>query len=363
MVMVRALGMGGTERQAAEVAKSLDRGKFTPHVACFHEGFRAAELRQAGVPILRLPVRSFASPAAAAAAWSLGRYLRRERIRLVHTFDSPLNCFGVPVARAFRVPVVLSSQRAHRALNAPPFRRLLRLTDRMVDGIVVNCEAVRRHLTEDENVPAPLIHVCPNGIDTTVFHPTARARPPALAEASLVIGVVCVLRPEKGLALLLEAFAAVQHMDEGLRLVIVGSGESLEDLQELSRELGIAAKCHFEPAVSDVTPWLRAIDIFALPSLSEALSNSLMEAMASGCAVIASNTGGNPELVTDAETGLLFKTGDSAALADRLRSLISTPNLRSALSKAGAARIAADFSIQSSVARVERLYESFLRDQ
>ena len=363
MLMVRALGMGGTERQAAEVAKSLDRGKFTPHVACFHEGFRAAELRQAGVPILRLPVRSFASPAAAAAAWSLGRYLRRERIRLVHTFDSPLNCFGVPVARAFRVPVVLSSQRADRALNAPPFRRLLRLTDRMVDGIVVNCEAVRRHLTDDENVPASLIHVCLNGIDTTVFHPTARARPPALAEASLVIGVVCVLRPEKGLALLLEAFAAVQRMDEGLRLVIVGSGESLEDLQELSRELGIAAKCHFEPAVSDVTPWLRAIDIFVLPSLSEALSNSLMEAMASGCAVIASNTGGNPELVTDAETGLLFKTGDSAALADRLRSLISTPNLRSALSKAGAARIAADFSIQSSVARVERLYESFLRDQ
>ena len=138
MLMVRALGMGGTERQAAEIAKFLDRGKFAPHVACFHEGFRAAELRQAGVPILCLPVRSFLSPGAVAAGWRLGRYMRRERIRLVHTFDYPLNCFGVPVARAFRIPVVLSSQRADRALNPPGFRRLLRLTDRMVDGIVVN---------------------------------------------------------------------------------------------------------------------------------------------------------------------------------------------------------------------------------
>jgi glycosyltransferase involved in cell wall biosynthesis len=360
MLMVRALGMGGTERQAAEVAKFLDRGKFAPHVACFHEGFRAVELRQAGVPILCLPVRSFLSLGAAAAAWRLGRYLRRERIRLVHTFDYPLNCFGAPVARAFRIPVVLSSQRADRALNPPAYRRLLRLTDRLVDGIVVNCEAVRRHLIVDENVPSSLIHVCPNGIDTTVFHTTTRARPPVLADASLVIGVVCVLRPEKGLDILLEAFAAVQHLDEGLRLVIVGSGESLEELQELSRKLGIADRCHFEPAVSDVVPWLRAIDIFVLPSLSEALSNSLMEAMACGCAVIASDTGGNPELVTDNETGLLFKTGDSAALADRLRTLISAPGLRTALAGAGAARMAAEFSIASSVARFERLYESLL---
>jgi L-malate glycosyltransferase len=361
MLMVRALGMGGSERQAAEVAKFLDRAKFSPHVACFHEGFRAVELRHAGVPVLRLHVDSFLSPQAAAAAWRLGRYLRHERIRLVHAFDTPLNCFGVPVARAFRIPVVLSSQRADRALNQPASNRLLRLTDRMVDGIVVNCEAVRAHLTNGENVPASLIHVCPNGIDSTVFHQTARARPPALADASLIIGVVCVLRPEKGLATLLESFAAVRHMDEGLRLVIVGSGESLGQLQELSRKLRIDARCHFEPAVGDVAPWLRAIDIFVLPSLSEALSNSLMEAMACGCAVIASDTGGNPELVSDLETGLLFPAGDSAALADKLRMLVSSSDLRTALARAGAARMAAEFSIASSVARFERLYEKLLQ--
>jgi glycosyltransferase involved in cell wall biosynthesis len=361
MLMVRALGMGGTERQAAEVARSLDRRKFRVHVACFHEGFRAEELRKAGVPILRLPVRSFLSPGAVSAAWTLGRYLRRERIRLVHTFDYPLNCFGVPVARAFRIPVVLSSQRADRALNPPLYRRLLRMTDRMVDGIVANCAAIRRHLIVEENVPPELIHVCPNGIDTSVFHPAGRARPLAVADASLVIGVVCVLRPEKGLTTLLEAFAAVRELESGLRLVLVGSGESYDELRALSQKLGISAQCHFEPAVGDVASWMRGIDIFVLPSLSEALSNSLMEAMACGCAAIASDVGGNPELVTDSQTGLLFPAGDSAALAQKLQMLISRPDLLGELARAGAMRMAAEFSIESAVTRFERLYESFFQ--
>ena len=135
MLMVRELGPGGTERQITEIAKALDRSRFEVHVGCFHEGIRARELREAGVPVVRFPVRSFLSPTACAGAWQLGRYLRRHRIRIVHTFDYPLNCFGVPVAKFFRTPVVLSSQRADRALNPPRYNRLLRMTDHMVDGI------------------------------------------------------------------------------------------------------------------------------------------------------------------------------------------------------------------------------------
>src|SRR5437879_125266 len=118
LLLARELGLGGSERQLAETALALDRTVFEPHVGCFRSGgFRARELERAGVPILELGVQSFASWPAIHGARRLGDYLARHRIRLVHAFDVPLDLFAVPVARFYRVPVVLSSQRAHRALT------------------------------------------------------------------------------------------------------------------------------------------------------------------------------------------------------------------------------------------------------
>ncbi len=114
LLLVHRLDQGGSERQMAEVAKGLDRRHFEPHVACFHsEGLRAEELRAAGVPILHLPVTSFASPTALAGASRMIRYIWRHKIRIVHSFDVPLNIFAVPVASMALRPKVLSSQRAH----------------------------------------------------------------------------------------------------------------------------------------------------------------------------------------------------------------------------------------------------------
>ena len=172
LLMVRALGAGGTERQLTETARFLDRSRFQPHVGCLiPEGFRQVELELAGVPVLSIPVQSFASAAAVRGALQIGRYIRAHDIRIVHTFDVPMNVFGVPSALLARTPIVLSSQRAHRSLTTPMFRRILRRLDGVVDGIVVNCEAMRRHLIDDEHAPADRIHVCYNGIDTGVYFP------------------------------------------------------------------------------------------------------------------------------------------------------------------------------------------------
>ena len=166
LLMARELGIGGSERQLTETARSLDRSRFTPHVACFHEaGFRGAELRAAGVPVVHIPVSSFLHPAVLRGAWMFADYLKRHRIQLVHAFDYPSNVFAVPAARAAGVPVVLGSQRAHRSLVPPLYLHPLRMTDQLVDGIVVNCEYLRRHLATEEKVDRRLIHLCYNGID------------------------------------------------------------------------------------------------------------------------------------------------------------------------------------------------------
>lgn len=361
MLMVRELGPGGTERQMTEIARALDRSRFQVHAGCFHEGVRARELQAAGIPVVRFPVTSFLKTNALKGAWQLRHYLRGNHIRIVHTFDYPLNCFGVPVARASGVPIVLSSQRAHRHLTPGPYLKLLRLTDRLVNGIVVNSGSVRQEMIAQEHVPAGRLHLCYNGIDTARFHDTGRSRMPDLENASLVIGVICVLRPEKGLPTLIRAFAQIAHLDGRLRLAVVGDGPELPSLRALAQELGVIDKCIFHPAVADVAPWLRSIDLFVLPSLSEALSNSLMEAMACGCACLASSAGGNPELVENGRTGLLFEPGNAVQLAEKLTLLIKDLALRARLAEAGAALIHSRFSLRASADRMAEIYQSYLQ--
>ena len=361
LLMVRRLDLGGSERQLAEAVTSLDRSRFTPHVGCFdRNGMRGEELRGAGAPIVEFPVRSFYAPQTLAVARQLGRYIHRNRIQLVHTFDVPTTLFGVPAARVFRAPIVVSSQRAHRSLVSGVARKLLRITDRIVDGVVVNCEAMKRHLIDDEHVPPDRIHLCPNGVDTSTFRPKAPDSSSRLADAPLVVGTVCALRPEKAVALLLDAFARVRSACPGAKLVIVGDGPSRPALELRCADLGLLVDCEFHPATAQVAEWLRAIDIFVLPSNSEALSNALMEAMACGCAVVASRVGGNPELVRHGCNGLLFARHNVAELTTALRLLIDQPSLRAKVGAAAARFIREHRSTSVAARRLAGIYSSLL---
>jgi glycosyltransferase involved in cell wall biosynthesis len=361
--MTRTLGHGGTERQLTETALSLDRSLFSPHVACVDgTGFRADELRRAGVPILELRFSSFASPQCFAAGAQLRRYIREHRIELVHTFDTQMNIFGIPAVALFGGPVVLSSQRCFENVIWPQHRSLTRFAHRLADGVVVNCAALEEHLRRDYSVPADKIHICLNGLDTSVFHPAGRAepRPAGLQDASLVTGSVCVLRPEKNLTTLLRAFALVRGVRHGMKLVIVGSGPEREGLEALAKNLGIEGECCFFPAAENVASWLRAIDVFVLPSISEAFSNSLMEAMGCGCCAVASNVGGNPELVRHGETGLLFESGNAEDLAGQLRAVVIDDALRDRFAGAGSSFVLNHLSREVAARRMGEIYREQL---
>ena len=362
MLMVRALDLGGTERQVTEIAKNLDSARFSPHVGCFVEdGIRADELRTRNIPILKMRMRSFVSRDSIDVLLEMRRYICTHRIRLVHTFDFPMNIFGVPVARLLRVPVVLSSQRSYRQLIPPKYIPALRVSDRLANGIVVNCEAIRRHLRESFSVPDSKISTCYNALDSSLFQPGPRKRPAFLQDAELVVGVVCVLRAIKSVKTLVAAFAQSALSRPSVRLVIVGSGPEKEALERQAIELGISGQTSFVPATHEVAAWMKAMDIFVLPSTSEALSNSLMEAMASGCCAIASRVGGNPELIMDGHTGLLFEAGDVESLAKQLERAIDDESLRLRLAKAGAEKITREFSRERSIAAVQEVYLKHLQ--
>lgn len=359
--MARELGPGGSERQLTEIAKRLDRSRFSPVVGYFRGGMRLEELIEAGVPTIHVDIQSFKRPDVLSQTLQFRRFLKARRIGIVHTFDYPLTCFAVPAARLSGVPIVLSSQRAHRDLIPSSYRRLVRLTDLLVDGIVVNCRAVQEDLVSEEDVPRRKIRLCYNGIDCDKFdfatHSAIRNK---FVSGSLTVGCISVLRSEKNLHLLLSAVASLTPSLPELQVILVGSGSEESRLRDRAKALNIDDRCFFQPAEKDVAPWLKSIDIFVLPSSTEALSNSLMEAMASGCAVVASRVGGNPELVCDGETGVLFTPGDERDLADKIRLLARNGTLRSYLGDNAKKLIRQRFRLDQSADRMAVIYEEFV---
>ncbi len=361
LLPVRELHYGGIQRDVTKIAMGLDRARFEPHVAAYEvDGLRAEELRRAGVPVLHVPVTSLKSPSAILAAMRMGSYIRKHGIRLVHAFDTSA-VFVVPVSRALRVPAVLSSTLGNRKLLDRRSHRQMQWIDGMVNAVVVNCEAMRRHLIDDEQVPRERIELCYNGVPTSEFFPADGPRPDAISNASLVVGTVCVLRPEKALTLLQEAFSRVLRLHRGLKLVLVGSGPQLARLRENAARLGIAEASVFVPATRDVAIWMRSMDIFVLPSYSEAFSNSLLEAMACGCSVIGSRVGGTPELIgSGEERGLLFWSGNAEDLALKLSRLIADIGLRKSLGKRAAEFVRENLTIEIAAERTSSIYQKML---
>jgi glycosyltransferase involved in cell wall biosynthesis len=356
LIMVRELDQGGVERDVVKIAMHLDRSRFEPHVATFYaKGLRYEELRSAGVPILELPLRSLISLTSVRLANEMRRYIKQHRIQIVHAYD-PSGVFGLLVARLARVPVVIGSQLSYRDILDKRTQMLLRMSDPLADAILVNCAAIRQYMIEDEHIPEERVEICYNGVDTTQFFPP-KCRSTA---SSLVIGTVCALRPEKNLPVLQEAFAMVRGLHPKLRLVIVGSGSELKALQENAARMGIDGN-EFVPATRDVPAWLRTMDIFVLPSYSEAFSNSLLEAMACGCAVVGSRVGGTPELIgSNEERGLLFESGDTKGLATQLARLILNEGLRRDLGIRAAQFAKESLSIQIAAERTAAIYDRWL---
>ena len=157
---------------------------------------------------------------------------------------------------------------------------------------------------------------------------------------------------------LIDAFARIQNA--GARLVVVGEGPERDVLIARAHQAGIAARSLFAPASLDVASWYRSIDVFVLPSTNESFSNSLMEAMACGCAVIGSNVGGNPELVRHSDNGLLFEAGNAADLAEKLQTVVGNPDLRRRLAAAAVRTIHGEYTREAAARRFAELYEGFL---
>jgi glycosyltransferase involved in cell wall biosynthesis len=352
--LIHSLGHGGSERQLTAYARNLDRKSFTPHVASVLGGFRADEMRAEGIPVIQLPLRGLFAPNVVPVGLQLRRYLRERSIQIVHAFDYGTSLFGIAVARNSGT-IALSSQRFYMDSVPPKYQAMVMASHWLAHGVVTNSEGLKRYV-HDRLRYRGRIDSCPNGLDTNKFSPGPREH----SGDGLVIGTVCVLRQEKNLGQLIEAFAAIHAQSPDAKLLIVGSGPEERNLKAAVARLGLTGATTFEPSVSDVTHAMRGIDIFVHPSLSEGMPNAVMEAMGCGCAVVASRVGGTPELIEHGVHGLLVEPGNRTDLLEQINTLVHQPELRAKIAAAGSARIRNEFSIEASCRRLESIYHQHL---
>jgi len=360
LMLARSLDVGGIESDVSKFARHLGEQGIEPHVATFRPGgVRWSEIEAAGLPLLTVPVTSFRSKSVVDGARVLRQYMAEHNIQVLHAFDIPADVYGVPLARMLGVPVTLSSQLSYRVLSPPLMRTLLAVVDRVATGVFVNCNAVANYLVSNWKVPRKRIHVCYNGYEPSVFHSYDRRRVEFLSGASTVIGTVALLRPEKNLNILIEAFSRLHRVDPAVRLVIVGSGPLKSELEQQAAALQVGDACLFQQTIALPAEWMRSMDVFVLPSLCESFSNALLEAMACGCCPVASRVGGSPELIPDG-SGLLFESGDTNQLAEILLYLHRNPSERQRMGQAAAAFVREHLTIQKASARLANIYRELL---
>ncbi|MFN3860970.1 MAG: TIGR03088 family PEP-CTERM/XrtA system glycosyltransferase [Roseateles sp.] len=293
------------------------------------------------------------------------RLLRELRPAVVHTRNLGAMEFQWP-AWAARVPLRVHSEHGWDTNDLGGVnrtnQRLRRIYGLGTHRFVALSRAIETYLTGPVGfAPQRVLRIC-NGVDTQRFQPSDTPPPdwPFRRGEHLVVGAVGRMQAVKDPLNLVDAFLKLRTLCQAeaprLRLVMLGGGALLEAARQRLAEAGAAEQAWLPGDRSDVAALLPHVDIFALPSQAEGISNTLLEAMACGCAAVATDVGGNPELVEDGVNGLLVPSQDSAALAAALVRLVREPALRARLAAAGLSRVRAQFSLNGMVAAYAALY-------
>lgn len=348
---------GGAEKLAAEIILRLDPARFDRTICAtrtYADDLYLDAFRDAGVHVMRLERHKKWE----IAAWlPLLRELRVTDVVHAHKFGS--NVWGVLWGRLARVPVIVAHEHTW-SYEGQPLRRFLdrELIARGASVFVVVSREDQRRAHTIEGIDPSRILCMPNGVPALHASGKNVRLELGIREGAPVIGTISVLRPQKGLDVLLRAAADLKHAFPGLHVLIAGRGAEQGRLESLIRELDLAETVHLLGRRQDVADVVAALDVAVLSSDFEGSPLSVMEYMSAGKAIVATSVGGVPDLIEDGVHGLLVDRRDHGGLATAIASLLNDPARREQLGQNALARHRREFDIDQAVRRFEHLYDT-----
>lgn len=355
------LNTGGITTYVLTLATGLKKKGHNIYVAS-SGGVFSEKLKEAGAVYIPIPIKTKKeiSPKILASMFMLQKENSKYDFDIIHAHTRTTQVLGALLSRSLGIPYIST---CHGFFKKRILRRIFPCWGSMVIAI---SQQVKEHLVKDFRVDEKKIAVVNNGVDIEKFmvknlgFRVQRKKELGLTDGP-VIGIVARLSDVKGHNYLILAMKEVLKKVPQAQLLIVGEGKIKNGLVRLVDELGISKSVFFKPEVFDTREVLSVMDVFVMPSLKEGLGLGLMEAMASGLAVVGSDVGGIKSLIKDGHTGLLVKPADSLGLTVKLLELLENDEKRNSYGRAAQVFISDNFSADKMVLETEGVYAQCLK--
>lgn len=351
--IIDGLTRAGTETQLLALIRSLDRRRFVPSLVLLNgDDALSRDLAPRDCPVLPLRLRSLGTRQSVRAAAALSRFLRRERIDVVQTYFLDSTYFGVPIARLCGVRRVLRVRNNLGHWLTPRHRVLGKVMGRLVDATLTNCEPARQAVLDAEGGPSRKVLVLENGVDVERFRSLESPRTPIRH-----VGTIANLRPVKGIEMLIQAASQMTQRDADMHFHVAGDGPQRAPLEQLISDRGLVGRFHFHGAIGDIPAFIGSLDMVVVPSLAEGMSNAILESMAAGRPIVATDVGANRRLLDEGRCGLLVPAGDAAALAHGIKQMATDSDRSQQMAERARRQAASRYSREAMIARFEQFYE------
>ena len=369
LFIIDSFEQGGSERQALQLLRQLhESGAVRVRLACLQDrGSLRQEAEQLGIgEIHEYPLTSFYDLNFAKQLRRIVSYVRQNRIDVVHTHCFYTNIFGMTGAFLAGVPARVTSKGETDGFRSSLQKRAERLSFLLGHRVIANCLVVQDMLVREGVNPKRVIQHY-NGLDLDRLKiPDGVSREDALARFGLpsgrrFISIVANLRnPVKDHPMFLRAAARVRHAVPDAAFIIAGEGELMPGLRELAAELGIADDVHFIGRCDDVAMLLHGSNVGVLSSKAEGFANAILEYMAAGLPVVATDVGGVREAIVEGETGHIVASGDDEQMAQRIIQVLANDDNARAMGARGRSVVSAKFSSEHHLRNTLELYDELL---
>jgi glycosyltransferase involved in cell wall biosynthesis len=359
--LIETSGPGGAENVLINLVTRLDTTRFQPLVCLRKRGWLPGELRRLDIPTVIVPQSHSLD-----IQWifRVRRLVRKHAIQILHSHEFAMNVHTSLLSVLSGVPSVATVHGKNYYPELWRRRAAYRFVARTSQLVAVSAD-IHEFLVRRVGIPGRQILTIVNGIDTSLYAPQSAMQHRLKSELQAfdgyhIVATVGSLYAIKGHSYLLDAARLVIAKHPKTLFLLIGRGPLRDELERHSLELGLRHHVRFLGFRTDIPDLLRAADTFVLPSLSEGLPLSMLEAMAAGKPAIATNVGGVPEVIKDGESGFLIPSRNPDVIADRLIRLIRSPELARGLGTTGQSLVRSKYDLPQVVRQYEELYDRLL---